>query len=153
MSTLNIQLLCRKSKKQIPKLSPFASWLGTIINPQYLEPPLSRTIFYGPKDVRAIEVRLYQVAWGKKGLFGLLSKQSFVAHTLFFSKTICLFLWLKFPFGLPLTRVNSIGFVICCKVCIWYNGSFLDFSFPAHQLPSHNHIVLHYCIKSSVARY
>ena len=50
MSTHNIQLLCRKSK-QIP--------IGTIINRQWLEPPMSRTIFYGPKDVRAIEVRLY----------------------------------------------------------------------------------------------
>ena len=59
MSILNIQLLCRKSKKKIPKVSPFASWLGTIINPQWLEPPMSWTIFYGPKDVRAIEVRLY----------------------------------------------------------------------------------------------
>ena len=28
-------------------------------NPQWLELPMSRTIFYGPKDVRAIEVRLY----------------------------------------------------------------------------------------------
>ena len=27
--------------------------------PQWLELPMSRTIFYGPKDVRAIEVRLY----------------------------------------------------------------------------------------------
>ena len=59
MSTLNIQLLCRKSKKKIPKLSPFASWLGTIINPQWLELPMSWTHFHGPKDVRAIEVRLY----------------------------------------------------------------------------------------------
>ena len=30
-----------------------------MINPQWLELPISRTIFYGPKDVRAIEVRLY----------------------------------------------------------------------------------------------
>ena len=30
-----------------------------MINPQWLELPMSRTIFYGPKDVRAIEVRLY----------------------------------------------------------------------------------------------
>ena len=30
-----------------------------MINPQWLKPPMSRTIFYGPKDVRAIEVRLY----------------------------------------------------------------------------------------------
>ena len=32
-----------------------------MINPQWLELPMSRTIFYGPKDVRAIEVRLYVV--------------------------------------------------------------------------------------------
>ena len=30
-----------------------------MINPQWLELPMSRTNFYGPKDVRAIEVRLY----------------------------------------------------------------------------------------------
>ena len=30
-----------------------------MINPQWLELPISRTIFYGPKDVRAIEFRLY----------------------------------------------------------------------------------------------
>ena len=30
-----------------------------MIKPQWLELPVSRTIFYGPKDVRAIEVRLY----------------------------------------------------------------------------------------------
>ena len=45
MSTLNIQLLCRKSRKKIPKLSLFASWPGTMINPQWLELPMSRTIF------------------------------------------------------------------------------------------------------------
>ena len=30
-----------------------------MINFQWLELPMSRTIFYGPKDVRAIEIRLY----------------------------------------------------------------------------------------------
>ena len=30
-----------------------------MINPQWLEQPISRTKFYGPKAVRAIEVRLY----------------------------------------------------------------------------------------------
>ena len=30
-----------------------------MINPQWLELIMSRTNFYGPKDVRAIEVRLY----------------------------------------------------------------------------------------------
>ena len=43
------------------KLSQFASWPGTMINPQWRELPMSRTIFYGPKDVRAIEVRLYSL--------------------------------------------------------------------------------------------
>ena len=32
-----------------------------MINPQWLELPMSRTNFHGPKDVRAIEVRLYLV--------------------------------------------------------------------------------------------
>ena len=30
-----------------------------MINPQWLELLMSRTIFHGPKDVRAIKVRLY----------------------------------------------------------------------------------------------
>ena len=30
-----------------------------MINPQWLELPISRTKFHGPKDVRVIEVRLY----------------------------------------------------------------------------------------------
>ena len=62
MSTLNIQLLCRKLKKKKKRKSLNYCHLlpdGTIINPQWLEPPMSRTIFYGPKDVQAIEVRLY----------------------------------------------------------------------------------------------
>ena len=59
MSTLNIQLLCRKSKKK--SLNYRHLLPGTIINPQRLEPPMSRTIFYGPKDIRAIEVRLYLI--------------------------------------------------------------------------------------------
>ena len=58
MSTLNIQS-CVENRKDFPKLSLFASRTGAMINPHWLEPPMSRTIFYGPKDVRAIEVRLY----------------------------------------------------------------------------------------------
>ena len=30
-----------------------------MINPQWHELPVSQTIFYGPKEFRAIEVRLY----------------------------------------------------------------------------------------------
>ena len=37
-----------------------------MINPQWLKLPMSRTIFYGPKVVRAIEVRLYLI--GRNGL-------------------------------------------------------------------------------------
>ena len=50
-----------KKIKKIPKLSLFASWPGIMINPQWLELPMSRTISYGPKDVRAIEIRLYSI--------------------------------------------------------------------------------------------
>ena len=57
-STFNIPLFYRRSKR-LPKLSPFASWPGTIINPQWLELSMSRAIFHGPKDVRAIETLLY----------------------------------------------------------------------------------------------
>ena len=46
-------------KIYFPKLSLFASWPGAMNNPQWLELPISRTKFYGPKDVRAIKVRLY----------------------------------------------------------------------------------------------
>ena len=37
----------------------YFSWPGAVINPHWLELPLSRTNFHGPKGVRAIEVRLY----------------------------------------------------------------------------------------------
>ena len=36
----------------------YASWPGSIINPQWLKLPLSRTNFHSPKGVRAIKVRL-----------------------------------------------------------------------------------------------
>ena len=58
MSTLNINH-CVENRKDFPKLSLFASWTGAIINPQWLGLPMSRTNFHGPKDVRAIEVRVY----------------------------------------------------------------------------------------------
>ena len=50
---------CVETRKDFPKLSLFASCIGAMINPQWLELPMSRTNFLGPKDVRAIEVRLY----------------------------------------------------------------------------------------------
>ena len=50
---------CVENRKDFPKLSPFASWTGAMINPQWLELPMSRTNFHGPKDVWATEVRLY----------------------------------------------------------------------------------------------
>ena len=59
MNTLNIPVFLIKDQKDIPKLSPFASWPGIMINPQWLELPMSRTYFHGPKDIRAIEAQLY----------------------------------------------------------------------------------------------
>ena len=38
-----------------------------MINPLWLELPMSQTNFLGPKDVRAIEVRLYIHLHGKLG--------------------------------------------------------------------------------------
>ena len=58
MSTLNIQLLCRRSI-DFPELAIFASRPGAMINLHWLELPMARTLFHGPKGVRAIEVRLY----------------------------------------------------------------------------------------------
>ena len=58
MSTLNIQLLCRGSI-DFPELAIFASGPGAMITLDWLEQPMARTIFHGPKGVRAIEVRLY----------------------------------------------------------------------------------------------
>ena len=40
MSTLNI-LVCVENHKDFPKLSLFASWTGAMINPQWLEIPVS----------------------------------------------------------------------------------------------------------------
>ena len=58
MSTLNI-LLFIENQNDFPKLSLFASWSGVMSNPQWLELPLPRINFHGPKDVRAIVVLLY----------------------------------------------------------------------------------------------
>ena len=49
-------------RKDISKLFPIASWPDAIINPEWLELPKSRTDYHSPKDVRAIEVRLYNIS-------------------------------------------------------------------------------------------
>ena len=48
-----------EDRKEIAKLSSFVSWPGALINPQWLELPMSGTNFHSPKDVRTIEVRQY----------------------------------------------------------------------------------------------
>ena len=60
---------CVENQKDSPKLSLLASWTGAMINPQWLELPMSKTNFHGPKDVRAIEVRLYLELWSGSTLF------------------------------------------------------------------------------------
>ena len=61
MRTHNIPS-CRRKSNRYPYQT---SWPGTIINPHWLELPLSRTNFHGPKGVRANEDRLYLaiLAW------------------------------------------------------------------------------------------
>ena len=76
MSTLNIQLLCRRSIDS-PELAIFASRPGAMINLHWLV-PMARTIFHGPKGVRAIEVRLYLKdkqpdIWSKEVLYSFVS--------------------------------------------------------------------------------
>ena len=61
MSSLNIQLLCRRSL-DFQELAIFASWPSTMINLHWLELSMTRTIFHGLKGVRAIEVWLYFVS-------------------------------------------------------------------------------------------
>ena len=58
ISTLNISFII-ETRKDIPRLSTFVSWPSAMINRQWLELPMSRTKFHIPKDVRAIEFRLY----------------------------------------------------------------------------------------------
>ena len=50
---------CVENRNHFCKLSSFASWPGTMINPQRLKPSISQTKCQGPKDVWAIEVGLY----------------------------------------------------------------------------------------------
>ena len=50
--------LCVENQKDFPILSLFASWPGTMINPQWLKLPISRTNFLGPEDVQANKVGL-----------------------------------------------------------------------------------------------
>ena len=59
MSKLNISLFGEEDRKDFLKLPPFASWTGAMIDPQWLELPISRTNFHGLKQFRAIEVWLY----------------------------------------------------------------------------------------------
>ena len=51
---------CVENGKDFTKILLFAFWPGAMINPQWLELPISRTNFHSPKDVRVIEVWLYR---------------------------------------------------------------------------------------------
>ena len=50
INILDIPFIFIEDRNNIIYLSPFACWPGNVINPQWLELPLSRT-FHGPKDV------------------------------------------------------------------------------------------------------
>ena len=57
MSALNIAFFIEE-QKGIPKLPHLASKTGAMIDPDWFELAMPRPNFHGPKDVRAIEVRL-----------------------------------------------------------------------------------------------
>ena len=69
MSTHNIQLLWRRST-DFPELAIFASRTGAMINLHWLELPMARTIFHGPKGVLAIEVQ-FNYLYHSKGAANL----------------------------------------------------------------------------------
>ena len=46
----------------VKKIKNNPSWPGIMINPQWLELPMSRIIFCAPKDVQAIENQLYMLS-------------------------------------------------------------------------------------------
>ena len=50
-----------EDRKDIQELFPFASWPGAMNKSQGLDQPMSRTKVHGPKNVRAIDVRLHLV--------------------------------------------------------------------------------------------
>ena len=47
-----------EDRKDFPKFSPFASRPGAMINPQWLELPISQTNFHGPLDARVFQVKV-----------------------------------------------------------------------------------------------
>ena len=53
-----------EDQKDTPKLSPFVSWPGTMINPLWLKLPMSRTNFHVSKDIWAIAFWLWVNTWG-----------------------------------------------------------------------------------------
>ena len=65
-----------------------------MINPQWLELPMSRTNVHGPKDVRAIEVRLVITCWEKAA--------NYACHLLFYF------------------FLGGGGLVFCCCCCFFF---------------------------------
>ena len=49
----------RKDILEPIKIIPVCLLSGIVINHQWFELPMSKTIFHGPKDVRGIDVRLF----------------------------------------------------------------------------------------------
>ena len=95
MSTLDIQLLYRRSI-DFPELGIFASRTGTMINLHWLELPMARTIFHGPKGVRAIEVRLY--VYSRKAQFAFCSNKHLFCTVAYIRCIISNTLMVKFDF-------------------------------------------------------
>ena len=92
-----------------------------MINPQWLELPMSRTNFYGPNDVRAIKVRLYVGALHNSGLSLMspyLTQLCLTSHTLpkhaYSNIRGCIKKYVDFYYNFKTTQRKSIKF--CTRI-------------------------------------
>ena len=128
--------LCELNSKCVLKSFPFAYRPSAMINRQWLELPMSRTKFHGHKDVRAIEVRLYNGFFGSLKRFSLIFVYLFcyLWNNLHITKTrLYNFDLLKPHFyivKLGFTGVYIILFIFARNIYCWYSlepprGSFI----------------------------
>ena len=66
MSTLNIPFYYRRSKRH-PYITSICLLPGTMIQPQWLELPISRKNFHGPKDVQTICTLIWLQVFTEEG--------------------------------------------------------------------------------------
>ena len=103
-----------EDQKDLPKIYPFTSWPGIMINPQWLKLLMSRTDLHGPKDVQVIEVQLYINTHVRLSMFYNIeepySRQNIME-------------WMVLTWGYCCTPEECISHVIWCSV--WFHAKIL----------------------------